>query len=69
MGRRDVAGQRRLQLVPDLVGQALDDLDAGRLDVGSALRLVAEIAWQRGYEECQAAEEPGGELWELGRSG
>jgi hypothetical protein len=32
-----------------LVGQALDDLDEGRLDA-TALRVALEIAWWAGYE-------------------
>jgi hypothetical protein len=33
-----------------LVVNALDDLDASRTDVETALRLVATLAWQEGYE-------------------
>jgi len=34
-----------------LVGQALDDIDVGRLGVASALRMVAEIAWKHGHDQ------------------
>lgn len=33
-----------------LVGQALDDLAAERVDVADALELVATMAWQRGHD-------------------
>jgi len=34
-----------------LVGQALDDIDVGRLGVASALWMVAEIAWKHGHDQ------------------
>ncbi len=38
-----------------LVGQALDDIDAGRFDVEAALRMVAEIAWKHGYDQAMGS--------------
>ncbi|HEY2204011.1 MAG TPA: hypothetical protein VGH99_05995 [Pseudonocardia sp.] len=35
-------------MVDALVAQALDDLDEGRLDTETALRVVAVLAWQAG---------------------
>ncbi|HEY2206866.1 MAG TPA: hypothetical protein VGH99_20590 [Pseudonocardia sp.] len=33
-----------------IVGQTLDDLEAERIDVPAALRLVATLAWRDGHE-------------------
>ena len=41
-------GGRPTALIDALVAQALDDLDEGRLDVESALRTIANVAWQLG---------------------
>jgi hypothetical protein len=35
-----------------LVGQALDDIEAGRLELSTALRLLADYAWSAGYRAC-----------------
>jgi hypothetical protein len=37
-----------------LIGIALDDLDQGNLDVETALRLVAQRAWDQGYRAGDA---------------
>jgi hypothetical protein len=34
-----------------IVAQALDDLDAERLDLPAVFRLVASIAWSQGHRE------------------
>jgi hypothetical protein len=36
------------EIVAALVANALDDIEAGRLDVSTALRIVAEAAWHHG---------------------
>jgi hypothetical protein len=41
-----------------LVGQALDDLESGRLDAPTALGMVAEYAWSAGYRACRDDEDP-----------
>jgi hypothetical protein len=41
--------------VETMVAQALDDLEAARVDVPTALRLLAMIAWRAGHV---AAERP-----------
>jgi hypothetical protein len=38
-----------------LVEQALDDVDASRVDLRGALLLVAKYAWQEGYEARAAS--------------
>jgi hypothetical protein len=43
--------ENRDGIIEGLVGQALDDLDAGRLDTTQALRLIAEAAWSAGYAD------------------
>ena len=35
-----------------LVGQALDDLESGRLDLPTALGIVADLSWSAGYQAC-----------------
>lgn len=40
----------RTRWLHTLVGQALDDIDEGRITVADALRLVVEIAWRDGCE-------------------
>ena len=37
------------RVVAMLVGQALDDLEAEHIDIATALRLVAELAWVEAY--------------------
>lgn len=41
------------EVVRVLVAQALDDLDAGRVDVAGALTLIATIAWWQGRESVK----------------
>ncbi|HTK66238.1 MAG TPA: hypothetical protein VL595_27920 [Pseudonocardia sp.] len=41
-----------------LVGQALDDLAAERVDVAGALELVATIAWRQGHDVAVAQNAP-----------
>ena len=36
-----------------LVGQALDDIEAGRLELSAALSLLADYAWSAGYRACR----------------
>jgi hypothetical protein len=38
-------------LIEVLIAQALDDLDDARLEIATALRLIAEVAWQGGYHD------------------
>ncbi|MCU1653713.1 MAG: hypothetical protein JWQ60_4862 [Pseudonocardia sp.] len=38
-----------------LVEQALDDVDAAHLDLRATLQLLAEIAWQEGYDASEAS--------------
>lgn len=35
-----------------LVGQTLDDIEAGRLELSTALSLLADYAWSAGYQAC-----------------
>jgi hypothetical protein len=49
--------QRRLDSVTVLVGQALDDLEAKRVDIESALRILANAAWVEGHREGRGAHE------------
>jgi hypothetical protein len=45
--------------VETIAAQALDDLEAGRVDVPTALRLLATIAWHAGHLEAKRpAERP-----------
>jgi hypothetical protein len=37
-------------LVDTLVGQALDDLDAGRISLREALEMLCKLAWSAGAE-------------------
>jgi hypothetical protein len=39
--------------VETIVAQALDDLEARRIDVATALRLVATIAWNHGLLDAE----------------
>jgi hypothetical protein len=39
--------------IETIVAQALDDLEAERLDLPDALRLAATIAWYRGHDEAE----------------
>jgi hypothetical protein len=39
--------------VETMVAQALDDLEAQRIDVPAALRLVATIAWCEGHLDAE----------------
>jgi hypothetical protein len=43
------AGRERNRVVAMLVSQALDDLEAERIDAATAFRLVAERAWAEGH--------------------
>ena len=36
-----------------IVAQALDDLEAERLELPAALRLVATLAWRQGHREAE----------------
>jgi hypothetical protein len=38
--------------IDTLVAQALDDLEENRLDIETALRTVAWLAWQDGYRQA-----------------
>jgi hypothetical protein len=38
--------------IDTLVAQALDDLEEDRLDIETALRTVAWLAWQDGYRQA-----------------
>lgn len=45
--------------VETIAAQALDDLEAGRVDVPTALRLLATIAWRAGHVAAERpAEQP-----------
>jgi len=40
-----------IEFINTLVTHALDDLEEGRLDVESALRIIARAAWAAGYRQ------------------
>jgi hypothetical protein len=45
--------------IETMVGQALDDLEAERVDLPTALRLVAKVAWHAGHLDAERpAERP-----------